>query len=514
MAARSSSSPNSGTTIVGRYALHDRIASGGMATVYLGRLLGPVGFSRTVAIKRLHPHLLGDPSFADMFADEAKLAARVRHPNVVPTVDVLNADGELLLVMEYVDGESLSKLFKLTKKDMPRPIAVAVVSEMLHGLHAAHEAQSEDGEPLGIVHRDVSPQNVLVGADGVARLLDFGIARAHGRMTNTREGDVKGKLAYMAPEQVRCEVITRRTDVFAAGVVLWELLTGQRLFASDNDGATIEKILVGWVAPPSSIVKDVPASLDAIALRALDPNPEKRFATAREMAVALEDALPRALGRDVAAWVEKVARKDLEARRLRVANIERTSDRALAVAAPAQSSPKQLERTVVERKSDPPAAPFDMTWLVATRPVTAPMPITRRPRFAVHAIAAVAFVIILLGVGVRSIATARATPRTPVDEAAQQQPAQVQPVAPAASTASSQVASASAATAPAADSPAARPAAKPKPVPSPSPPARKPAWHAGKGAPAARPAGLRAGAPCIARYDAASKKTVYEGDCE
>jgi eukaryotic-like serine/threonine-protein kinase len=309
---------------IGRYALGPSIASGGMGTLHLGRLVGSAGFARMVAIKRLHPHLCVDPSFVDMFADEARLAARVRHPNVVPTLDVVNADGELLLVMEYVDGESLAALAAALPagERVPLPLVVAIVSEMLHGLHSAHEAKSESGQPLGIVHRDVSPQNVLVGADGVARLVDFGIARATNRSASTGPGDLKGKLAYMAPEQLRRENVTRKADIFAAGVVLWELLTGTRLFQSDNADATIEKILVGWVAPPSSIARDLPKALDDIALRALDSEPSNRFETAREMAVALEDALGRALGRDVATWVEKTAEKALTRRRELVAFAE------------------------------------------------------------------------------------------------------------------------------------------------------------------------------------------------
>jgi serine/threonine-protein kinase len=300
-----------------------------MATVHLGRLEGSAGFARTVAVKRLHPHLCEDPNFTGAFADEARLAARIRHPNVVPTLDVVSTEGELLIVMEYVDGDSLSALIRRTllsgQKRIPLPIIIAIVSEMLHGLHSAHEAKSETGKPLDIVHRDVSPQNVLVGADGVARLVDFGIARATGknRQAQTGENDLKGKLAYMAPEQIRRENVSRRTDVFAAGVVLWELLTGERLFASDNEAATMEKILVGWVQPPRQLVPEVPVSLNDIALRALDADPNNRFETAREMAVALEDAMPRSLGREVGAWVEKTAVEVLTQRRALVAKSEK-----------------------------------------------------------------------------------------------------------------------------------------------------------------------------------------------
>src|SRR5262245_51026591 len=171
-------------SVIGRYALHGELASGGMATVHLGRLLGPVGFSRTVAIKRLHAQYAQDPEFVSMFLDEARLAARIRHPNVVPTLDVVATSGELFLVMEYVPGESLSRLARAARdrmERMPPRIVSAIMSGVLHGLHAAHEAKSERGEPLGIVHRDVSPQNVLVGTDGVARVLDFGVAKAAGR---------------------------------------------------------------------------------------------------------------------------------------------------------------------------------------------------------------------------------------------------------------------------------------------------------------------------------------------
>jgi serine/threonine-protein kinase len=341
---------------VGRYALGERIAAGGMATVHLGRLDGSAGFSRTVAIKRLHPHLCEDPNFTGAFADEARLAARIRHPNVVPTLDVVSTEGELLIVMEYVDGDSLSSLIrKMEEKSkgerIPLPIVCAVVSEMLHGLHSAHEAKSETGKPLDIVHRDVSPQNVLVGADGVARLVDFGIARASSktRQATTGENDLKGKLAYMAPEQIRRDGVSRRTDIYAAGIVLWELLTGARLFASDNEAATMEKILVGWVPPPCTVVTDLPDALNDITLRALDPDPNNRFETAREMAVALEDALPRALGREVGAWVEKTGAETLSARRSMIARAEKEGAPSRTNISVAPKAPPPIEAHTTPR---------------------------------------------------------------------------------------------------------------------------------------------------------------------
>ncbi len=239
---------------IGRYALHAEIASGGMATIHIGRLLGPVGFARTVAIKRLHPPLAKDPEFVAMFLDEARLAARIRHPNVVSTLDVVATEGELFVVMEYVPGESLARLLRAvrTAKEMvPVPIAATIMVGVLHGLHAAHEARDERGDPLRIVHRDVSPHNILVGTDGDAHVIDFGIAKARGRMQVTRQGQIKGKLSYMPSEQLLGQGIDHRADIFAASIVMWEALTGQRLFQGVDDGDVYAKVLLGKVDPPS-----------------------------------------------------------------------------------------------------------------------------------------------------------------------------------------------------------------------------------------------------------------------
>src|SRR5215472_15397991 len=286
-----------GPQIVGRYAIYDRIAAGGMATVHLGRLLGSAGFSRTVAIKRMHPQYADEAEFVSMMVDEARLAARIRHPNVVPTLDIVAADGQLILVMEFIQGESLARLIRaarITATKMPPRIASAIIGGALNGLHAAHEATDERGAPLGIVHRDVSPQNILVGADGVARMIDFGVAKAAGRMQSTREGKVKGKFAYMAPEQLGSTGVTRQTDVYAAAVVLWETLTTDRLFEGDSEAAVLGKVLQGKVEPPSRRLSGLPAELDDVTMMGLDRDPARRFKTAREMALALEKACPPA----------------------------------------------------------------------------------------------------------------------------------------------------------------------------------------------------------------------------
>ncbi|HEY5240606.1 MAG TPA: serine/threonine-protein kinase, partial [Polyangiaceae bacterium] len=318
--AESSSSASRPPRIVGRYALFDEIASGGMATVHIGRLVGDAGFARTVAIKKLHAQFAKDPEFREMFLDEAHLASRIRHPNVVATLDVVDAE-DLLLVMEYVPADSLARLLKIVarrKEHVPLRVAAAIAVQVLHGLHAAHEATSEAGEPLALVHRDVSPQNVLVGTDGVSRVLDFGVAKAIGRMHTTREGVLKGKLAYMSPEQLGGKGIDRRCDVYAASVLFWEMLTATRLFATGDEGETYGKVLRGASSPPSKVAAGVPPELDAIVMRGLAIDPDARFATARDMARAIEASIPMATASEVGEWVESVASDILRRRAERV----------------------------------------------------------------------------------------------------------------------------------------------------------------------------------------------------
>lgn len=311
--------------VVGRYALFDELARGGMATVHLGRLLGPAGFSRTVAIKRLHPHLAKDPEFVTMLLDEARLAGRIQHPKVVSTLDIVASDGELFIVMDYLHGETLARLLREStreKKPIAPAVAAALLIDTLQGLHAAHEVKGERGELLGLVHRDFTPQNIMVRRDGTALVVDFGVAKAAGRYQTTEEGKIKGKLPYMAPEQIRAEKVTRRTDVYAAGAVLWETLTNKRLFTADNDGALLQQVLFGKVLPPSTHAHDVPPALDAVVLRALDRDPEKRFATAEEMANAIETAIDPVRTSKVAAWLEGLVRESLDAQAARLAELE------------------------------------------------------------------------------------------------------------------------------------------------------------------------------------------------
>jgi len=294
----------------GRYELHDSIATGGMARVHLGRQLGSAGFARTVAIKRLHPHLTTDHEFATMFVREAQLAARIRHPNVVTTLDVAAEEGELFLVMEYVHGESLAGLQKqlLARQErLPPRVSAAIIVDVLRGLHAAHEAQDENGNPLGIVHRDISPHNILVGLDGTARVADFGVAKALGSSAGTGISSVKGKLAYLAPEQAQREPVTRVTDVYATSIVFWELLTGSRLIQGASQAELVHACLTLVAPPVSSIVPGLTREFDDLVARGLSPRPEDRFPTARDMLQAIERSVGCAGASEVGTWVERIA---------------------------------------------------------------------------------------------------------------------------------------------------------------------------------------------------------------
>jgi eukaryotic-like serine/threonine-protein kinase len=329
--------------IVGRYAIFDEIASGGMATVFLGRLMGAGGFARTVAIKRLHPQFAKDPEFVAMFLDEARLAARIRHPNVVPTLDVVASKGELFLLMEYVRGEALSRLARAAKTrgdKVPLPIVLRVLGDAMQGLHAAHEARDERGVSLEIVHRDVTPQNILVGADGVGRLLDFGVAKAAGRAHTTQEGQIKGKLAYMAPEQLTGTGVSRQTDVYSASVVLWEMLAGQKLFAGGSETDVIAKLLKRDIRRPSELADGIPAALDDVVMRGLAHDPSERFPTARDLCVAIAGCgVAEATGLAVGEWVEGLAEQALAERSARIAEIESRTDVTLQAVEPHPSTP-------------------------------------------------------------------------------------------------------------------------------------------------------------------------------
>jgi eukaryotic-like serine/threonine-protein kinase len=286
--------PSAQLVRLGRYQIVERIATGGMAEVYLAVHGELAGFRTPVVLKKVLPHLASNQQFIDMFLDEARIASLLDHPNVVRIYEVGRSGNEYFLAMELVQGKSLSALLRRAQdpeRPTPSPIeprlAALIIAQAAAGLHHAHNLTDPLGNPLGLVHRDVSPQNLLISFEGSVKVIDFGIARALGRISETQTGGMKGKFGYMSPEQARGEEIDLRTDIFALGVVLWEAVTGHRLFNRENDLATMRALVYEPIPKPSSVVAISP-ELESIIMRALARNPKLRFQTARDMATALE----------------------------------------------------------------------------------------------------------------------------------------------------------------------------------------------------------------------------------
>lgn len=316
---RTSSEPPGPLPRLGRYELLVRIGKGGMASVYLARERGAVGLEALHAIKVLHPSFSREKELVDMLLDEARIASRLEHPNVVRVADLGTEAERAYVVMDYVDGPALDRLLRRSPHARPPELIVPIVIDALRGLHAAHELCDERGRPLELVHRDVTPGNVIVGTDGIGRITDFGIAKARARLTKTREGVVKGKAGYIAPELLLGRPIDRRADVFSMGVLLWNALTGEMLFETEDLASTLRALLEREVPPPSLIGLAPPPIFDAPILMALARDPDDRHESALEMAQALEDAMvvhgrsadPVAIG----AWVREVFSEQLETRR-------------------------------------------------------------------------------------------------------------------------------------------------------------------------------------------------------
>jgi serine/threonine-protein kinase len=322
--------------VLGRYELLMPIASGGMAMVWAARLKGSRGFQKIVAVKTMLPKLSEDEQFEQMFLDEASLASQIRHPNVCAIHDLGEQEGILYIVMEWIDGVPLNQLMKAAKKEggIPSPIAVRIVMQACAGLNAAHELRDDKGKLVGLVHRDVSPQNILVTYDGVAKVVDFGVAKATELGEGvTQAGQIKGKVGYMAPEQVKGDAVDRRSDVFALGIVLYALTTGKHPFRRESEAATMYNICAPRpVPPPRKIKPDYPEQLEHVLLKALAKDPIDRYQTANAFLKALDQALPsdmRSTDEDVAAFVRPLlGEKREEQRKLLAQALERADQRS------------------------------------------------------------------------------------------------------------------------------------------------------------------------------------------
>lgn len=275
----------------GRYQLLRKLARGGMGEVFLARQRGPVGFEKLLVVKRVLPHLSEDENFIQMFFDEARIAAHLNHPNIAQIYDLGQVDDTYYLAMEYVHGESVSSLNARANEAgqaLTMGLKCRIMAEASAGLDFAHRAKSPTGSPLNIIHRDVSPQNILVGFNGCVKLIDFGVAKAVGKVSHTMAGAVKGKHAYMSPEQTRGEPLDNRSDVFGLGIVFYELLTNTRLFKRDSQTETMRAVMTEKPLPLSSS-KGIPRPLESIVFKALEKKREDRFQTAGELQLAIEE---------------------------------------------------------------------------------------------------------------------------------------------------------------------------------------------------------------------------------
>ena len=281
------------TDAFGKYQLEKKLATGGMAEVWLARQKGIEGFNRHVVIKRILPHLAEDPDFVQMFLNEAKIASRFNHPNIGQIYDLGETNGTYFIAMEFIHGEDLGRVMRrayTTNQWVSRPLAIRIIADACAGLHYAHTRTDDQGKPLKVVHRDISPQNILISFDGAAKLVDFGIAKAADQASNTQSGALKGKFAYMSPEQAGGKPLDARADVFALGLVMYELITGIRPLKRESELATLQAALECAIDAPSVAV-EVPPEIDDVVMKALAKSPDDRYATARHFQMALEQVL-------------------------------------------------------------------------------------------------------------------------------------------------------------------------------------------------------------------------------
>ena len=368
----------------GKYRLIAEIGRGGMAEVYLALLQGDLGFNKLVVLKQIREDMADDPELLGMFLDEARLAARLRHPNVVETHEVAQENGHTFMAMEYLEGQPLHKIFQRAHRNggLTLSVHLRILADLLAGVHHAHELRDWDDTPLGVVHRDVTPQNVFVTYTGVVKLVDFGIAKVKDAQTTTRVGIVKGKIAYLAPEQARREDLDRRVDVFAVGVMLWEAVTRTRPWKGKSDQHVLERLMAGQFPSARAASPDLTPELEAILARALAPERDDRYATAAEFQAALEAYLDlkgervdmRELGKQLSvqfaedrelihARLEEALRLDPMTGDVALGNLPRISDRP--------STPAQERSTVAPgMPSRVEAATRVVTAVAAQHPLT------------------------------------------------------------------------------------------------------------------------------------------------
>jgi serine/threonine-protein kinase len=426
----------------GKYQLLRKIASGGMGQVFLALEKG-AGFERLVVLKLILPHLSEDEEFLTMFLEEARLVARLAHPNLITILDLTEIDNRYCLAMEYVQGEDVRRLEKHARvagKPLPVGLALRIIAEAAAGLDYAHQARDAQGKPLRLVHRDVSPQNILVGFDGGVKVIDFGVAKAAGSTSQTATGVLKGKYPYMSPEQANGQYVDARSDLFALGVVLWELITGRRLFKGESDLMTLRLVRDCQVPAPSQLNPKLPPGLDELVLKALAPSPDARFSDCAAFRLAIEDyilqyRLPASSAhlsaylRDL--YAERISREsdplnldqlaedaDLDSK----SNPSRSSVRSLSQRPPPAPPPSSTGTPVVPTPKPVSNANGNSRHTQAIAPVPAP-----RRRFPVVPVAATVGVLLLAAGGAvifRNRPTADPVP-PPVTQP--QQVAQVQP---------------------------------------------------------------------------------------
>src|SRR4051812_7997775 len=303
----------------GKYYLLERINVGGMAEVFKAKTFGVEGFERLLAVKRILPNIAEDEEFIAMFIDEAKIAVKLQHANIAQIFYLGKVDDSFFIALEYVHGRDLRSIFDRMRnraESLPISMACYVTMQVCEGLDYAHNKRDAQGRELNLVHRDISPQNVLIGYEGEVKLIDFGIAKAAGKASKTQAGILKGKFGYMSPEQVRGLPIDKRSDIFAVGIVLYELLTGERLFIGESDFSTLEKVRNVEIQPPSSYNKKIPDELERIVLKALAKDPEDRYQNAIDLHDDLQAFLHTIGGfysrKDLAAWMKKTFAMEIE----------------------------------------------------------------------------------------------------------------------------------------------------------------------------------------------------------